>query len=59
MKSSFSLIKATQCSINDAEYLAHEVDLTGLAMVFEGEMIDCLLVSSVLEEIALHTNIEM
>lgn len=52
------LMKATGCSINDAEHLAFEVDTTGLACVFEGEMLDCLLVSSVLEEIALHTNIE-
>ncbi len=52
------LIKATSCSVKDAEYLAMEVDSTGLACVYEGEMPDCLSVSSVLEEIALNTSIQ-
>jgi ATP-dependent Clp protease adapter protein ClpS len=52
------LMKATACSLMDAENLAFEVDSRGLACVFEGEMSDCLCVSSVLEEIALHTEIE-
>jgi hypothetical protein len=52
------LMKATGCSMGDAEGLAFEVDSRGLACVFEGEMSECLRVSSVLEEIALHTQIE-
>ena len=52
------LIRATGCGESDAERLAFEVDIRGLACVFEGEMADCLQVSSILEEIALHTEIE-
>lgn len=52
------LMKATGCSINEGEQLAFEVDSYGLACVFEGEMTDCLRVSSVLEEISLHTEVK-
>ena len=52
------LMKATGCSSATAEGFAYEVDTRGLACVYEGEMIECLKVSSVLEEIALHTEIE-
>lgn len=52
------LMKATGCSMHVGENLALEVDSRGLAMVFEGEMIDCLQVSSVLEEISLHTEVK-
>jgi ATP-dependent Clp protease adaptor protein ClpS len=52
------IIKATQCSLEKAEQLTWEVHDSGKAMVFEGEMSDCLRVSSVLEEIKLHTQIE-
>ncbi len=54
----FQLVKATGCRANEAEQLAFEVDTRGLASVFEGDMTECLRVSSVLEEIALHTKIE-
>lgn len=53
------LVRATGCTTSQAEGLALEVDQRGLANVFEGEMDRCLRVSSVLEEIALHTSIEM
>ena len=52
------LMKATGCSIVVAREFAFEVDSRGLACVYEGEMTECLKVSSVLEEIALHTEIE-
>lgn len=52
------LMKATGCSIDEGEDLAIEVDQRGLACVFEGELADCLRVSSVLEEIALHTEVK-
>ncbi len=50
--------KATNCSLHQAEILTIEVDTTGKAVVFEGEMHACLRVSNVLEEIELHTQIE-
>lgn len=52
------LMKATGCSMHVGESLAIEVDSRGLAMVYEGEMLDCLQVSSVLEEISLHTEVK-
>lgn len=52
------IIKATGCSYNQAESLTFEVHNMGKAAVFEGEFKDCLRVSSVLEEISLHTQIE-
>ncbi len=52
------IIKATGCSTEKAERLTWEVHELGKAMVFEGEMSDCLRVSSILEEIKLHTHIE-
>ena len=52
------LIKATGCTATEAEGIAFEVDTRGLAAVFEGELDRCLYVSSILEEIALHTAIE-
>ena len=51
------VIKATGCSTEKAEGYAWEVHNTGKAMVFEGELFHCLQVSSVLEEIALHTQV--
>lgn len=51
------LIMATQCSFEKARDLAFEVHVKGKAVVFSGTMKDCLKVSSILEEIALHTQI--
>lgn len=52
------LIKAIGCSYDKAEALTWEVHSKGKAVVFTGELSECLRVSSVLEEIALHTQIE-
>lgn len=52
------IIKATKCTENEAEQLTWEVHSKGKACVFTGEMHECLRVSSILEEIALHTQIE-
>lgn len=53
------LIKATGCDSVKAEALAWEVHTKGKALVFEGVMRECLRVSAVLEEISLHTQIEV
>ena len=47
--------KALGCSKGEGAAVAWEVHTRGQALVFEGEMMQCLKVSSVLEEIALHT----
>ena len=51
------LIKAINCSYEKARSFAFEVHVKGKAMVFSGNMQSCLKVSSILEEIALHTQI--
>ncbi|OGU28494.1 MAG: Clp protease ClpS [Ignavibacteria bacterium GWA2_35_9] len=51
------LIKATKCSFDQARSYAFEVHVKGKAIVFNGSIKDCLKVSSVLEEIALNTQI--
>ncbi|MFA4923247.1 MAG: ATP-dependent Clp protease adaptor ClpS [Ignavibacteriaceae bacterium] len=53
----FQLIKAVQCSLHEARNFAFEVHFKGKAIVFTGGLIRCLKVSSVLEEIALHTQV--
>lgn len=53
------LVKAVRCSSAKAEEYAHEVHTRGLACVYEGEMVECLKVSGVLEEIALNTAVEL
>jgi ATP-dependent Clp protease adapter protein ClpS len=53
------LIKALGCDSQKAEAMAWEVHLKGKAIVFDGTMNECLRVSAVLEEIALHTQIEV
>ena len=52
------LIKAIRCSFETARNFAFEVHVKGKAMVFTGEMTECLKVTSILEEIELHTQIE-
>ena len=52
------LIKAVNCSFEEARNYAFEVHVKGKAMVFTGELSECLKVTSILEEIALHTQIE-
>ena len=51
------LIKAINCSFNKARSHAFEVHVKGKSMVFSGSIQSCLKVSSILEEIALHTQI--
>lgn len=53
------IIKATGCSYKRADVLTWEVHTRGKAVIYTGEMGECLRVSSVLEEIALHTQVEM
>ena len=53
------LIKAIHCDSARAETIAWEVHTTGKSCVFEGPMPECLKVSGVLEEISLHTQIEV
>lgn len=53
------LIKATGSSAQQAERWALEVHTRGKASVFEGAVDECMRVSGILEEIALHTQIEM
>lgn len=53
------IIKATGCDQARAEALTWEVHNSGRAMVFEGEMRNCVRVSAVLEEIDLTTQIEV
>jgi ATP-dependent Clp protease adaptor protein ClpS len=51
------LIKAVKCSFDEARDYAFEVHVKGKAIVFSGSMSDCLKVTSILEEIALNTQI--
>lgn len=53
------LVKAVRCSSAKAEEYVHEVHTRGLACVYEGEMLECLKVSGVLEEISLNTAVEL
>jgi ATP-dependent Clp protease adaptor protein ClpS len=52
------IIKATKCSANEARDKTFEVHVNGKAVVYAGELKDCLIVSGILEEILLHTQIE-
>ncbi|MEE9450202.1 MAG: ATP-dependent Clp protease adaptor ClpS [Ignavibacteriaceae bacterium] len=51
------LIKATNCSFEEARARTFEVHVKGRSTVFTGEFSACLNVSSILEEIALHTQV--
>lgn len=53
----FQLIKAIRCSFEKARDFAFEVHTRGSAVVYNGTITDCLKVSSVLEEIALNTQV--
>ena len=53
------IIKATGCDQAKAESLTWEVHNTGKAIVYTGELVKCLQVTSVLEEIELMTQIEV
>lgn len=51
------LIKATKCNFEKARSLTFEVHVKGKAIVFHGTLNECLKVSSILEEIELHTQV--
>ncbi|NLT51690.1 MAG: ATP-dependent Clp protease adaptor ClpS [Ignavibacteria bacterium] len=51
------LIKAINCSFTQARSYAFEVHVKGKAVVFKGDLQNCLKVSSILEEIGLHTQV--
>ncbi|MBN1301426.1 MAG: ATP-dependent Clp protease adaptor ClpS [Melioribacteraceae bacterium] len=51
------LIKAIRCSFEKARDLTFEVHVKGKALVYTGDLKECLKVSSILQEIALHTQI--
>jgi ATP-dependent Clp protease adaptor protein ClpS len=51
------LIKAVGCTFEQGRSFAFEVHVKGKAHVFSGDLPSCLKVTSVLEEIALHTQI--
>ena len=50
---------ATGCTTDEAMSLTNEVHSRGKAQVSDGPMNTCLRVSTVLEEIALHTQVEL
>lgn len=51
------IIKATNCSFEEARDKTFEVHIKGRAIVFNGSIPSCLKVSGILEEIALHTQV--
>jgi ATP-dependent Clp protease adaptor protein ClpS len=51
------IMKATNCSFETAREKTFEVHVKGKSIVFSGKLADCLKVSSILEEIALHTQV--
>jgi ATP-dependent Clp protease adaptor protein ClpS len=52
------IVKAIKCSFEEARDKTFEVHTRGKAVVYSGSLAECLHVSSVLEEILLHTQIE-
>lgn len=51
------LVKVLKCGFETARDFAFEAHVKGKAIVFSGALNECLKVSTVLEEIALHTQI--
>lgn len=51
------LVKAVNCTIEQARAFAYEVHVKGLSIVFTGELSRCLKISAILEEIELHTQV--
>ncbi len=51
------LIKAIKCTFEEAKLYTLEAHFNGKAVVFTGELTKCLKASSILEEIALKTQI--
>ncbi|MBC8043255.1 MAG: ATP-dependent Clp protease adaptor ClpS [Rhizobacter sp.] len=53
------IIKATRCTRERAEVCTWEVHNKGRSIVYDGEMTECIRVSSILEEIHLRTEIQI
>ena len=53
------IMKATGCDFPTAEKMTWEVHDTGKSCVFTGELVKCLQVTSILEEIELMTQVEV
>lgn len=53
------IMKATGCDLPTAEEKTWEVHHSGKSCVYTGELVKCLQVTSVLEEIELITQVEM
>lgn len=51
------LMKAVKCTYETAREFAFEVHVKGKAIVYNGQLQECLKVTSILEEIALNTQI--
>lgn len=51
------IIKAVKCGYEEARGFAFEAHVKGKTVVYSGELNSCLKVSSILEEISLHTQI--
>ncbi len=51
------LMKAVNCTYEKGRAFAFEVHVKGKAIVYSGSLKNCLKVTSILEEIALHTQI--
>ncbi len=51
------IIKAVQCSFDEARNYAFEAHVNGKTIIYQGELTRCLKVTSVLDEIALHSQI--
>ena len=51
-------VKAIKCSFEEARDKTFEVHTKGKAVVYSGDLAECLRVSGILEEILLHTQIE-
>jgi len=54
----FQVVKATGCSVHDAERLAWQVHVEGKGVAYEGTFEDCFRVQGVLREIQLVTEIQ-
>ncbi len=54
----YQLIKAIRCDYEKAKALTYQVHNFGRAIVYSGELLRCIEVSSILEEIQLSTQIE-
>ncbi|MFA6468862.1 MAG: ATP-dependent Clp protease adaptor ClpS [Bacteroidota bacterium] len=55
----YQIIKATGCDQPTAERMTLEVHHTGKSCVYTGELVKCLQVTSILEEIELMTQVEV